>query len=171
MGFPPLALGDFNVSLEVWIAAGIGMAITAAALATGYSLLRERRRRVLAVPPVKSWPACGPVRDPFVYGSAAERRAALRRNGNPTAVLLTDAEAKTEPTPGWVLDRSTGGLGLAVGEQVEPGTLLSIRTVNAPRIVPWIQLEVKTCRAEDGCWELGCQFRKTPPWSVLLLFG
>jgi hypothetical protein len=164
-------LSDYlNVGLHVWVAAGIGMVCTAAALVTGYAILAGRRRRGLAAPPAKPAPP-GVVRDPFVYGSAAERRAALRRAGNPIGILVSDAEVKLEPVRGWVMDRSTGGLCLAVSEPVEEGAVLSVRTVNAPRTVPWIQVEVRSCRPEDGAWELGCQFRKTPPWSLLLLFG
>jgi hypothetical protein len=34
-----------------------------------------------------------------------------------------------------------------------------------------VQLEVKNCRLVGSEYELGCQFVRTPPWSVLLLFG
>ena len=109
--------------------------------------------------------------DPFIHGSALERRQALRRGGNPIAVLLTDVDIKAKPVSGWVVDRSTGGICVSVPEAVESGTVLCVRTANAPESVPWIQIEVKNCRPADGNWELGCQFVRTPPWSVLLLFG
>lgn len=109
--------------------------------------------------------------DPFVATTPGERRVALRRGGNPVAILISDAEARSRPSPGWVIDRSTGGLCLSVSEAVVEGTILSVRTSNAPETIPWVQLEVKNCRAVGGEYELGCQFVRTPPWSVLLLFG
>jgi hypothetical protein len=86
-------------------------------------------------------------------------------------VFLSDAEHKTEAVDGWVTDRSTGGLAVVVGQPVEPGTILSIRTANAPDTVSWYQVEVRSCRPVEADWELGCQWVKAPPWSVLLLFG
>jgi hypothetical protein len=162
----------WSADLQVWLVPGIGMACTAFALAMGWAFLGKRRRPHLAAPPRKGpgEPSALP-RDPFIYGSAAERRIALRRGGNPTAILVTDAERKGEPIRGWVVDRSTGGMCLAITEQVQPGTILNVRAVNAPETASWIEMEVKSCRRETDSWELGCQFIKTPPWGVLLLFG
>ncbi|MBL8797903.1 MAG: PilZ domain-containing protein [Planctomycetia bacterium] len=110
--------------------------------------------------------------DPFIKGSKMDRRAALRRGGNPIAVLISDADSKAKPSFGYVLDRSTGGLCLSVAAPIPEGTFLTVRTNNAPQTVPWIKVEVRNCRSVgDKEWELGCKFDKTPPWSVLLLFG
>lgn len=110
--------------------------------------------------------------DPFVHGSKMDRRQALRRGGNPVQVLISDADAKAEPINGYVLDRSTGGLCLSVGEPIEEGTILTVRTTNAPVTTPWVKIEVRNCRPISSSeWEIGCKFDKTPPWSVLLLFG
>jgi hypothetical protein len=109
--------------------------------------------------------------DPFLQGTNRERRGALRRGGNPVAILISNAEAQSEPTHGWVVDRSTGGLCLSVPEAVPEGTVLSVRTSNAPATVPWVQIEVKNCRLVGKEYELGCRFVRTPPWSVMLLFG
>ncbi len=160
-----------GVDYQTWLVPGIGMAATALALTTGWALLGKRRPGPSAPPPPKGKEPSALPPDPFIYGSPAERRGALRRNGNPTAVLLTDAECKQEPARGWVIDRSTAGLCLVVSKGVERGTILCVRTVNAPPTVSWVQIEVRSCRKEDDCWELGCQFVKTPPWSELLLFG
>jgi len=111
-------------------------------------------------------------RDPFLQASRSDRRNALRRGGNPIAVFITDAEGKGDPIHGYVLDRSTGGLCLAVGEPIEEGSIVSVKTTNAPITTPWIQIEVRNCRPISSSeWELGCKFEKTPPWSILLLFG
>ena len=63
---------------------------------------------------------------------------------------------------------------LALFYPVTDGTILSIRPVNADEIVPWIDLEVRSCRASDempGHFEIGCQYVKSPPYSLQLLFG
>lgn len=107
----------------------------------------------------------------FTQGTTQDRRRALRRGGNPVAILVTDANTKGSPSPGYVLDRSTGGLCLSVSEEIPAGAVLSVRTANAPQTVPWIQVEVRNCRPVGNEYELGCKFIRTPPWSVLLLFG
>jgi hypothetical protein len=162
----------FPIALDIvgsqWLLIpAVGVASAGVALVIGRSLFG--RRQIAPRSPKKDSPPAPP--DPFVHGSATERRIALRRSGKAVEVLITDAEVKEEPSRGWVVDRSTGGLCLEVIKEVEPGTVLSVRTVNAPKTVSWVQVEVKSCRAVDGNWEIGCQFVKTPPWSVMLLFG
>lgn len=110
-------------------------------------------------------------RDPFMHGSAQEKRRSIRRKGSPVTVLVSDAKAEAAPVRGSVLDRSHGGLRLGVAESVQPGTILSIRVAHAADIVPWVQLEVRTCTRGDAGWELGCQYVKAPPSSVQWLFG
>jgi hypothetical protein len=161
---------DFS-SWETWLAVGVGLGIALLALVVGRILLAERSApvtRPLRPPLVKEATAR---HDPFVSGSAGERRATLRRGGNPVAVLITDAEAMERPRYGWVLDRSMGGLGLSVDEPFEKGTILSVRAANAPPNIAWVQVEVRSCRPEGASWDLGCQFLRTPSWGVLLLFG
>src|SRR5207253_212568 len=59
--------------------------------------------------------------------AAAERRASVRRGGNPVSVLVTPTEHRTDPLSGWVLNRSSGGLGLLVDEALEIGTVVSVQ--------------------------------------------
>jgi len=156
--------------LEYW--APLASGVLAALLVLIVARLIYRRRRLIHFsPPASPRGRASPEADPFIHGSAMERRKALRRGGNPVSVLLTEAEQKGKPLDGWVVDRSTGGLCLSVPNAIEPGTILGVRTSDAPQSVPWVQLEVKNCREADIGWELGCQFVRTPPWSVLLLFG
>ena len=42
---------------------------------------------------------------------------------------------------------------------------------HAPPMTPWTEVEVRSCRQKKDGYEVGCQFVKTPPWSILLLFG
>jgi hypothetical protein len=109
--------------------------------------------------------------DPFIHGSARETRAGFRRSGNPIQVAITDAEAEKELGNGWVIDRSAGGMGLAVFEPMDTGTIISVRPSKGAELAPWVQLEIMSCRRATDSWELGCRFVRTPPWSVLLLFG
>jgi hypothetical protein len=149
----------------------IGLASAGLALFMGKAILTRRRRLPR--------PARGSARaaqepkapDPFTHGSPSEKRKAFRRGGNPTEVLVSDADQETEPVPALVINRSTGGIGLVLAEAVAKGTILSVRTVNAPAGTPWYQVEVKSCRQAEGDWELGCQWVRVPPWSVLLQFG
>jgi hypothetical protein len=87
------------------------------------------------------------------------------------AVLLSDEQAQAPPWRGHVLDRSLGGLCLLAERRAESGTVLTVRPANAPPMMPWIELEVMSCRDEENGWELGCRFVRTPPSGLLLLFG
>jgi hypothetical protein len=108
-----------------------------------------------------------------VFGAAKgqDRRNAMRRAGNSVAVFISDADARKEPWQGWVVDRSAGGLCITTETVVPAGTILSVRSSNASTGIPWVQVEVKNCRFVGKEYELGCQFVKPPPWSVLLMFG
>jgi PilZ domain len=99
-----------------------------------------------------------------------ERRQAPRRWGDPVQVLISDGNSAIEPSRGWIVNRSAGGLGLAAGQPVLEGTVLSVRVTVAPDSVGWTQLQVKSCVPSTGRWILGCQFRETPAREVLLLF-
>jgi hypothetical protein len=109
--------------------------------------------------------------DPFDQGSAAERRASIRRRGKLVNVLISDAEGRASPFQGSVLDRSLNGLRLEVDRPVEISTVLSVRVAEISPAMPWVQVQVRRCDFHDGRWELGCQFVRTPPYSHLLLFG
>jgi hypothetical protein len=166
---PPLL--PLALEYQVWIVPVIGVASAGLALVMGRALLGRRRLKRPLRRRKTDLQATPEDHDPFVHGSATERRNALRRGGNPVPVLVTDADVTRDPYRAWVLDRSTGGLCLAAPEEVATGTVLSVRTGNAPDTVPWVQMEVKSCREVDGNWELGCQFVKTPNWNTMLLFG
>jgi hypothetical protein len=113
-----------------------------------------------------------PVRDPFIHGGTKERRTALRRKGTHVEVQLRDRDAKIDRGTGWVIDRSVGGLCVTLDEPIEEKQKLCIRPVKAPDTIPWLLIEVKSCRrSKEGRWELGCQFVRLPTWNVLMLFG
>lgn len=109
--------------------------------------------------------------DPFVHGSASEQRNSFRRQGNPVEVAIINARAPSTQFRGWVLDRSVGGLCLMMDDNQQPDTTLRVRPANAPPLTPWTEVVVKSCRESNHGHEVGCQFVKTPPWAILLMFG
>jgi hypothetical protein len=158
-------------ALGAWAAPAIGLVATGLAFAVGVAVLSRRpgrapRRRAGTD---GADPSAEP--DPFVQGSSSERRVAARRVGNLVPISVTDGEGQTPPVEGWVADRSVGGLCLRLDAPVGVGSVLKVRPRKSSAVVPWTQVEVKSCRQEGDGWEIGCQFVRTPPWSVLLLFG
>jgi hypothetical protein len=103
--------------------------------------------------------------------SYADRRGAVRREGSPVRVTLASSIFRNGVEEGYVIDRSTGGLRIAMQTAVAPGSTLQVRAVNAPDNVGFVTVIVRSCRKNNDYYEVGCEFDKTPPWSVLLLFG
>jgi hypothetical protein len=103
--------------------------------------------------------------------SYADRRGAVRREGQPVRVVLASPTFRNGACDGYVIDRSTGGLKIASPAAVAPGSTLQVRAVDAPDTVGFVVVIVRSCRKSDDHYELGCEFEKTPPWNVLLLFG
>ena len=103
--------------------------------------------------------------------SYADRRGAVRREGQPVRVLLASTTFRNGTGDGDVIDRSTGGLKLAIQSAVPPGTTAQVRALDAPDTIGFVTVIVRSCRKNDDYYELGCEFDKTPPWNVLLLFG
>jgi len=99
-----------------------------------------------------------------------ERRASVRRKGNPIGVIILAGES-APAEPGLVIDRSKGGLCVTMSQPVPVGTTLQLRACQAPEDTPWIPVLVRHCAAKGDRWHLGCQFTQELPWSVLLLFG
>ena len=170
-----------------WSAPAAGLTTAVLVFLIAHGLTRRRPARdqdtvlppdLLSDPPTDPFhqgasldPLSNPPTDPFHQGASLERRNALRRRGNEIAVIISDDPVAQKPARGWVVDRSINGMCLAVEKACTIGSVLSIRSASAPEM-PWVQLVVKNCRGES-ChdWRLGCQFVRTPPWNVLLLFG
>lgn len=108
---------------------------------------------------------------PLGAKSSRERRASLRRAGNPVPVLLSSPATPNAPSDGVVLDRSRHGLLVAVGRPMPVGTRLNVRAAHAPDELAWIPIEVRNCRQKDDRWLLGCKLKRELPWTELLLFG
>jgi hypothetical protein len=166
-----LDLGLDPALVAAWTVPVIGLGIAGLTFALGFAVLARRRPQLPTTLPPGVHEAAPAPPDPFVTGSRSERRASLRREGTMVAIQVTDGDGQGPPAPGWVSDRSVGGLCLRLEAAVQPGTLLSVRPRDATAMVPWTQMEVKSCRQEGDAWEIGCRFVRTPPWSILLLFG
>jgi PilZ domain len=156
----PLHLSD-------WAAPAIGVLCAALVLLAA----RAGRRSDPLAPPVPPAPAGGPSSsDPYLQGGRAEKRSSLRRGGSQVSVFVSDAEGEARPIRGTVVDRSAGGLAIAVDEPLPPGEVLSVRVANT-QDMPWVQVSVRNFRREGNYYLLGCQFLRPQPWSILLLFG
>jgi len=103
--------------------------------------------------------------------SYADRRGAVRREGAPVRVLLSSTTFRNGVNDGYVVDRSTGGLRILIQSAIAPGSTMQVKAVNAPDTVGFVTVIVRSCRKNTDHFELGCEFEKTPPWNVLLLFG
>ena len=115
-----------------------------------------------------------PAVKPVVTQKPKDQRTMHRRQGNPVEVHIAAPDKKDERSIGSVLDRSVGGMRLAVFNTLEVGTVVSIRPVHADSIVPWVDVEVRSCRPSvemPDQFEVGCQYVKSPPYSIQLLFG
>ncbi len=157
---------DLPAGAENWWIYFAGGLATLLVFLLGMRLLRSEPRPA----PAGELPA-EPDSDPFVEGSRDERRLAMRRKGSSITVHITDFDLKGRPAEGWVLDRSVGGIGLWSPKPVGVGTLLKVRPEHAPAMTPWVDVEVRSCQPLEGGWHINAAFVKTPPYSVLLLFG
>lgn len=125
-----------------------------------------------ATKPAQKTPAVEAVAPRPVPGAMqTERRAAPRRAGNPIPVLVGRFDLGAETLQGWVLNRSTGGLGILLEEPLEVGMLMQIRPSNAPLSTPWAQVRVLHCTPQRSSWCVGFQFAQKLSWGDLRLFG
>jgi hypothetical protein len=106
----------------------------------------------------------------FSLSGGDERRAGRRRWGNPTEIRITSPDW-TGSLHGLVVNRSTGGLGILADKELAPGTLMTIRAVEAPAYVPVVWIEVRHCLKAGKGFLLGCQFTQNISWSARVWFG
>lgn len=157
----PVPLFALSPSLSIPIAVGVVVGL----VVVGFFAFRRRERTFPTLPPVqaKDWETSD--------SSFADRRSALRREGRPVKILVTSPSFKNEVEGGYVLDRSTGGMRIALTMAMTPGSTMQVRAHNAPKSTPWVTIIVRNCRNAGQHYELGVEFDQTPPWNVLLLFG
>lgn len=129
-------------------------------------LVVGRRQKGLRLPKLKDADA-----GLAVGATASNRRNSLRRDGPAVEVVVQSPAFTGGSAPAYVVDRSTGGIRLALATGLAAGTALQVRAKHAPDTTPWVTVLVRSCRPSEEHFELGCEFEKTPPWNVLLLFG
>jgi hypothetical protein len=100
-----------------------------------------------------------------------EARASLRRKGRPVRLRVAIGNPQEQSFLAWVTNRSRGGLGVVVTQEITAGTTLYVQAIDAPADSPWVEVLVRGCRPKGNRWLLGCMFRQELPVSVLLLFG
>jgi hypothetical protein len=86
-------------------------------------------------------------------------------------VLLLSPSFRNSLDSGFVLDRSTGGLRILTQTSMAAGSSLQVKAANAPDTIGFVTVIVRSCRKNGNHFEIGCEFVRTPPWNVLLLFG
>jgi PilZ domain-containing protein len=109
--------------------------------------------------------------DPFIEGPSRERRCYFRRGGNPTQVAVGHPEEPSELARGVVVDRSTGGVCLEMHTPLAVGAVVSIRPSVGTTLGTWVVAEVRNCKRDREAWRVGFKFVRTPPLSVLWMFG
>ena len=121
--------------------------------------------------PAKEAPVKAPARmDPFLVGSASEKRSMLRRGGLTVPVTLCRAAGGT-PIAASVVDRSLKGLGVLVDRPFTRGSVLTVRPHGGHAKTLSVQIDVRNCRQKGNQWLLGCHFLQPPPANVLMLLG
>ena len=163
MTYAMIAVVGLDLNAILPIAAGVGTGLAVVGL---IHFFRRGRKQAAPVEQKPAKPA-----DPFVHGSANEKRKSFRRKGNPIHVQVIDQATESQPVTGMVINRSVGGLCLQLDRPLSINAELTVRPTNAPHIAPWVEVVVRNCREGEIGYEVGCQFVKTPPWPVLMMFG
>jgi hypothetical protein len=154
---------DWQALGEPWFVGAAGVAASLFAFVLGARLIGGRKP-VVAVEETN-------LADRYKDKGPGERRTVYRRRGNCVDLLIAELSDSAEPREGWVVDRSVSGIGVWSDREFASGTVLRIRPEHAPQMAPWVEVEVRSCKEFECGWQLGCSFVKTPPYSVLLLFG
>jgi hypothetical protein len=154
---------------SLWLALGAGLVVILVFLVLG-----RRGKRFDGPVVLPSTPAASPDWEaPHPLARHDERRRSIRRGGLPTPILVVDSKnvKRAKATEAYVLDRSTGGLRLALERAFPAGTTLLAKPGNAPEGFEWVKLVVRNCREVGDYFELGCQFETDLELSRLLMFG
>jgi hypothetical protein len=163
---------DWLFTEELYLGIAAGAVVTTLAFMFGSQLFGQKAPGTESTPGKSTEKESVPTKvDPFAAGGASERRNAMRRKGSSISLQITDPKGKYPTTEGWVLDRSVTGLGVIVDRPVDAGTILRVKPENAPPLTPLLDIEVRSCKPYETDFHLGCVFVKTPPYSVLMLFG
>jgi hypothetical protein len=157
-------------NLPAAVGGGVAVAVLMALL-VGINRRRRGERDPLAVSAANPPPDEKALNWAPPEQSYADRRGSVRREGGAVRVVLSSPTFRNGVGEGFVMDRSTGGLRIVMQVAIAPGRTLQVRAANAPDTVGFVTVIVRCCRQNGDHYEVGCEFEKTPPWNVLLLFG
>ncbi len=126
-----------------------------------------------------SWPSSSHEDDPLdsplkmhdLKLERSDQRTSTRRGGNPMEIRWRLPEESEEHRQAYVIDRSLGGFRLLAPRAFEGGTILTVLPVEASDLIPWVEVEVRSCKEVHDGFEIGARFLKMPPYSILMLFG
>jgi hypothetical protein len=111
-----------------------------------------------------------PQEDADFLAANPDRRTSRRRWGNPTEIFV-NSPLWSKQLHGLVINRSVTGLAIFIDVEIQEGTFLKVRSVEAPYYVPWVDVEVKYSKKTGRNYIMGCQFRFEIPWNVRVWFG
>jgi hypothetical protein len=164
MSFNLLSPQNLQYALPIAVGLGVGLVIV-------LFLRSGRNKKGMEYAPKPNLRSSHWVDHPATNADPADRRTSVRREGTPVKIVIQSSAFKTGTNTGYVLDRSTGGLRIAMEAGMAPGSTLQIRASHAPETIPWVTVIVRNCKDAGDHYEVGCEFDKMPPWNVLLLFG
>jgi PilZ domain len=154
----------------LWVAISAGLGVVLIFLFLGRRPTNPRQREIVESNP-------DPERDnwdkPPAVSRHDERRRSLRRSGLPTPLHVIDAKGsrRAKVAEAFVLDRSTGGLRLAVEKPYPIGHQLKAKPSKAPESFEWVNLVVRNSKETGDYFEIGCQFDSELELNRLLMFG
>jgi hypothetical protein len=160
-------LGSMLVSWFLSSTLGIAILVSLAAFGLVVGLIQVTGRRRSDKDPEDLEPA----EDRYVNKGPPEKRVAYRRERNPVQVAIAAECLGTDTVYGVVLDRTTDGVSLSVTREIYAGSVLTIRPANVSPMAPSLQVQVRHCHQSGTEWVVGCQWVKSPPYAVLLMFG
>ena len=99
-----------------------------------------------------------------------DRRKSTRRGGPVTAVGVAHTPGG-QAEEGVVVDRSAGGLCVALDRPYPDGTTLYLRPEATAADCPWVATVVRHCRGCQDYYLAGVEFPAALPLNVLLQFG
>jgi hypothetical protein len=150
----------------------VGVVVAIVAFLVGWVLIHRRRARLRQLADeTRQWKEETSPEDAFRYGMGMARRKHVRLSGNQIPVHVSPDGRVESAWEGWIVDRSTGGLRLRIPESIPVGVVLRVRCLSGAEGLPWVDVQVKSCRAKQESWEVGCQFLAEPPKEVLRSFG
>ena len=164
-----ILIADLNwADYTQYLPYAVGLAVALVIL--GFILVRRPKRRTPDRELLKRVKRARAKADAEV-DSHGNRRNSVRRDGKIVSIQIASPSFRNKVEHGYVLDRSTGGMRIALSFTLNPGSAIQVRATNAPENIPWTTIIIRSCRNAGEYYELGCEFEQTPPWNELLLFG